>query len=111
MTAKMTQLETIENLLPLTVVRFIHLRDELFLVGYGRQGIIEVRDFSKAKPYGNEADEPVASFNASELDKSGRFDYLRDFDCKDGDESKIVAIYDSGTVLNLNMKDKSYTLQ
>ena len=50
MTAKMTQLETIENLLPLTVVRFIHLRDELFLVGYGRQGIIEVRDFSKAKP-------------------------------------------------------------
>ena len=82
----MTQLESVTNLLPLPVTRVIFLRDDLFLVGYCT-GTIELRDFSEAKSAENEVDQPIASFNASELDSEGRFDYMRDFDCKNGDES------------------------
>ena len=85
----------------------IHLRDDLFLVGYVT-GLIELRDFSKAKPEGNEPDEPIAAFNAAELDEEGRFDYLRDFDCKTGDESRIVMIFDSCAVGFLNLRNNSF---
>ena len=103
----MTKLETITNLLPLPVARVIHLRDDLFLVGYAT-GIIELRDFSKADQVGNEPDEPLAAFNAAELDSEGKFDYMKDFDCKTGDESKIVMIFERGVVGFLNLKDNTF---
>ena len=33
---------------------------------------------------------------------------MRDFDCKDGDESKIVIIFDSSSVGFLNLKNNSF---
>ena len=104
---QMTHVETVTNLLSLPVTRVIHLRDDLFLVGYVT-GVIELRDFSRANPVGNEPDEPIAAFNAAELDAEGRFDYMRDFDCKAGDESKIVMIFDSGAVGFLNLRERLF---
>ena len=104
----MTQQESITNLLPLTVVRVLHLRDDLFLIGYGKQGIFEIRDFSKPTRTGTDPDDPIAYFNASKLNSDGTFDYLRDFDCKGNDESKIVAVFDSGTILYLDLKDNKH---
>ena len=66
LSAQMTQLKPVTNLLPLPVTRVIHLRDDLFLVGYVT-GVVELRDFSKAKPTGTEPDEPIAAFNALNL--------------------------------------------
>ena len=103
----MTQLETVTNVLPLPVTRVIHLREDLFLVGYCT-GIIEMRDFSQATKTENEPDQPLASFSASELDCEGRFDYMRDFDCKNGDESKIIILFDSGTIGFLNLRTNSF---
>ena len=100
----MTLQKTITNLLPVPVARIIHLRDDLFLVGYGA-AIIEIRDLSKEIGNDSEVDEPIASFSATGSDK---FEYMRDFDCKDGDESKIVILFDSGAVGFLNLTNNTF---
>ena len=103
----MTLQETITNLQPLPVARVIHLRDSLFLVGYGA-AIIELRDLSKAKGDGSEPDPPLAIFDTATVDPEKKFEYLRDFDCKDGDESNIVMLFDSGAVGFLDLKTKKF---
>ena len=83
----MEPLQPITNVKPESIVRVIHLRENLFLVGYAFGGVIELRDFSKISKTGAEPDEPLASFKPQDEEDSGRFDYMRDFDCKNGDES------------------------
>ncbi len=34
---------------------------------------------------------------------------MRDFDCKDSDESKIVMLFDSGAIGFLNIQDNSFS--
>ena len=102
----MTQLETITNVLPFPIARVVHLRDDLFLVGYGVD-IIELRDFSKPIKQSSEPDAPVASWNAHEQNEED-IGNIRDFDCKDCDESQIVIVFDSGKIGFLNLKDNSF---
>ena len=103
---KMTQLEPITNILPIPITRVIHLRDSLFLIGYAEGGKIELRDLSKIKKDGEEPDAAIHTFTASgtDVEDTGIFDYMRDFDCKNNDESQIVMLFDSYRVgfLNLN---------
>ena len=63
LSANMVEKEKITNLLPLSVIRVIHLRDQIFLVGYAN-GIIEMRDLiTKPQLTGKEPDEPILSFD------------------------------------------------
>ena len=59
----MTQLESITAVLPLPITRVIHLREDLFLVGYGA-GIIELRDFKRVNGGPDEASKAIKSFSA-----------------------------------------------
>ena len=72
--------ESVTNLLPMPVIRVIHLREQFFLVGY-YDGTIEMRDLmSRPKLTGKEPDAPILSFNAEE-----QFEVLGsmiDFCCK-----------------------------
>ena len=85
------------------------MRENLFLVGYAFGGVIELRDFSKATKTGSEPDEPLASFRPKEEEDGNRFEYMRDFDCKNGDESQIVMIFDSHHLGFLNLKTGEFS--
>ena len=62
----MPKREPVTNILPLPVIRVVHLRDQFFLVGY-INGIIEMRDLmSKPQLVGKDPDAPILSFNAEE---------------------------------------------
>ena len=49
LTARMTELPPITNLKPLRIVRILHLRENLFLIGYAQCGCIQLRDLSDSK--------------------------------------------------------------
>ena len=73
-----------------------------------------MRDLGKTKWAGPEPDEPLAVFDPSKLGEEleegdMRYDYLKDFDCKNADETKIVMVFDSGFIGFLNLKDNSFT--
>ena len=118
LTGRMTPLDPITNVMKAPITRIIHLRGDLFLVGYAI-GTIEMRDFSVMASSG-EASKPIASFSAADLQAKinanltvhdrfdSKFTYMRDFDCKNGDESRIVMLFDSGEIGFLNLKDHSF---
>ena len=87
----------------------VHLRDDIFLIGY-RVGIIEIRDLSNIKPSGEKPDEPLAAFNFRETNDEALAN-IRDFDCKNKDESQIVVIFDSSMIAYLDLKSKTYTTE
>ena len=61
----MSQKESITNLQPLPVVRVIHLKDMVFLVGY-MDSTIEMRDLTNAKLTGKDPEAPILSFSTEE---------------------------------------------
>ena len=85
LTQSMQECEPITNVLETQIKRLIHLRDDVFLIGY-RVGKIELRDLSKAKPSGEEPDEPLASFDFRDMNDEALAN-IRDLDCKNRDES------------------------
>ena len=107
----MEPLEPITNVQPQPIVRVIHLRENLFLVGYAYGGLIELRDFSKASKTGSEPDEPLASWRPQADEDENPFQYMRDFDCKNGDETQIVIIYDSHRIGFLNLRTRDFLSQ
>ena len=87
----------------------VHLRDDIFLIGY-RVGIIEMRDISNIKPSGEKPDEPLIVFNFRETNDEALTN-IRDFDCKNKDESQIVVIFDSSKIAYLDLKTKTVTTE
>ena len=87
------------------------MRESLFLVGYAYGGLIELRDFSKTTKTGSEPDEPLASFQPKADEEENEFSYMRDFDCKNGDETKIVMIFDSHHIGFLDLKTGDFLSQ
>ena len=87
----------------------MHLRDDIFLIGY-RVGIIELRDLSKIKPIGEKPDEPLASFNFRQMNDEALVN-IRDFDCKNKNESQIAVIFDSSKLAYLDLKSGNCTTE
>ena len=77
------------------------------MIGY-RAGIIEMRDLSNIKPSGEKPDEPLNSFNFRETNDEALTN-IRDFDCKNRDESQIVVIFDSSKIAYLDLKTGTLT--
>ena len=76
MSASMSPLEPITNVLPQPICRIIHLREMIFLVGYSC-GIIEMRDLAKSQMTGGQPDEPLLTFNAAESENVEAFNHER----------------------------------
>ena len=68
------------------MVRVIHLRESLFMVGY-IDGVVELRDFEKD-------DQPsMIEFNAHENCGEENLGAMMDFCCKSQDESKVMMCF------------------
>ena len=87
----------------------VHLRDDIFLIGY-RVGIIEMRDLSNIKSSGEKPDEPLTAFDFRETNDEALTN-IRDFDCKNKDESQIVVIFDTSKIAYLDLKSKTVTTE
>ena len=79
------------------------------MVAY-RVGKIEIRDLSKAKPSGEEPDEPLAAFDFRDMNDEALAN-IRDLDCKNRDESQILVIFDSSKLAYLDLKTGQCTTE